>query len=115
MVADEKVDLTRELALQRADQIKKLMRFVAAGGVSERPVHDLLKHQVSSRLLGEVGDLQQPAKVLHVAVHVAADEQFIDILQVNQPAPTAWCGAKGEQGFSDGLEACFRARRHSVD
>ncbi len=83
------------------------MRFVAAGGVEERPVNDFLKHQVSAWLLRQVGPLQQSSEVLDVAMHIATDEQFVDVLQVDNPAAPAWRCAKGQQGSSESVETGF--------
>src|SRR5262245_56749772 len=105
VVAKQVVNLVRMLGLQRADQIDELMRLVAAGGILEGAVDQLLNDEVASRVPGEVSALQQPAEVLEVPVYVPADEDLVAVGEPDEPAGAARGGPERGEGAPYGLQA----------
>ena len=102
MIARQEVDAAGELARQRRDQVEQLVRLVAAGGIPERAVDDLLQNEVPPRVMGEVGLLHQRLEVAEVAVQIAADEHISGVSQCHDAAGAAGRGAERRSCAGEG-------------
>ena len=104
VVADEEMDLARLLTFEGGDEVEQLVGTVAAGRVAVRPVNDFLQDEMPGRVVGEVGDPEQAAEVVDVAVEVAGDEDFGGTLQIDDAAAAAGRGAEGVGGSLKGRQ-----------
>jgi hypothetical protein len=77
------------LALESAEKIDKLVRFIAPGGIHLLAVNDFLKDQVTLRVLVEGRGLVNRLKVTQMPVQVAGDQDVGRVLKLNEaPLPT---------------------------
>jgi len=104
VIAEEIMHALRELALERRHQIEELMRFVAAVGIFERPMNDLLDNQMAARVLGEIGSQENATKVFDLAMKIAHDHEFVSRRQLGETPDSAGrriekrcCSAQGRQ------------------
>ena len=68
------------------------MRSVRAAGIIQQTVDEFLKYQVAARVLAQVGAMEQPAKVLHMAVEITRHQHLGILGQMHQPTPPTWQG-----------------------
>ena len=91
------------------------MRFVAAGRIVIGTVDDFLKHEMPSRILSQIGLRQKPAKVLQVAVQIAAHEYLGHVLQRHDAATPARRFAETRNGTAERTEDAIRIRHDTHD
>ena len=96
--------LARVLTFEGGDEVDQLVRSVAAGRVAVRPVDHFLQDEMPGRVAGEVGDPEQPAEIVDVAVQVAGDEDLGGALQRDETAAAAGRGAEGVGGSLEGRQ-----------
>jgi hypothetical protein len=91
--------LLRELILECSEQIDKLVRLVAAFGVAELSVDELLQNEMSHRVMRKVGRLKHYLEVADVAVQIACHDYVAAVLEIDDmPAP-----ARSRPNKRDGL------------
>ena len=93
VITGQVVNLLRELALQRREEIDQLMRLVASVGIAEFAVNHFLQDEVPRGVVAEIGELEQRLEVRDVAVQVAGDEHFGAVFQRDGVTATARRGA----------------------
>ena len=95
VVAEEHVDLVRELAFQCSQQVDELMRFIAAGRITEGAMDQFLQNQVSPRMRCQLGLFQQQAEIRQVPVQISRRQHLEGSFQVHNPA--------GGPAYAEGL------------
>ncbi len=88
MVAHHEVDPVGELQLQLDGVEKQLIAEASSGRIFGAAVDDLLKDQVSVRVIGQRREFDQTFEIAPMAVHVAADDERSGLRQMNEAAPS---------------------------
>jgi len=98
------VHLAGVLALERREQVKKLVRLVTALGVLLLAVDDFLEDEMTARVLVQRRGLVNSLEVPDVAVQVAGHENFGRVRQLDESSTPSRGLPGGVGSFVKGAE-----------
>ena len=108
VVAQQEMDSLGELALQSGQEIHQLVRLIAAGGIAERSVDDLLQDQMAARLTAQVGAVEQATEIRNLSVQVAGNHHLGGVRQGHDPAAATRRRPEGCDGSRQRVEEPIR-------
>jgi hypothetical protein len=82
MIAEQQMNLVGKLTGQSRKEVHELVGLVAPIRVAKRTVDDFLEHQVSRRVAGQLGPVEQSFEIFKVAVQVACHQHLGSLVQV---------------------------------
>ena len=110
VIAGDEVHLSRELVLERREEIDKLMRLVAALRIAKFSVNELLKDEVARRVIGQIGAAKHDLEVRDVTVQVAGNENLGAFLEMDDVPATTGRGANQRQRLTKVGQHSFGSR-----